>query len=88
MQCDCIKRTEDQVKEFVQPKINAPIQSVKMGNTAFVLEESGLRVAMYTPVYIKADARGYRSERGGQLDMHFSFCPFCGKPAKAEQVAA
>ncbi|MNV60497.1 hypothetical protein D3C71_1529620 [compost metagenome] len=88
MQCDCIKETEARIKEHVQPKIGAPIDSVKMGNIAFVVEGSALRVAMFAPVYIKADAKGYRSERGGQIDMHFSFCPFCGKPAKAEQAAA
>lgn len=87
MQCNCIKDTEERVREHMQPKISAPIESVKMGNTSFVLEGNGMRTSLFAPVYIKADVKGYRSQQGGEIHMHFSFCPFCGTPVTANETA-
>ncbi|MDF3851382.1 hypothetical protein [Achromobacter denitrificans] len=88
MQCECISRVEEDVKNHLQPQIKGPISSVKMGNVAFVIDGNTMDARLYIPIHVKADAPGYRSQDGKAVPMHVSFCPFCGKPAKAEQAAA
>lgn len=88
MQCECISRVEEEARAHLQPQIKGPINSVKMGNVAFVIDGSSMDSRLYVPLQVKADAPGYRSQHGKAVPMHVTFCPFCGVPAKAEQVAA
>lgn len=88
MQCECISRVEEEARAHLQPQIKGPINSVKMGNVAFVIDGSSMDSRLYIPLQVKADAPGYRSQDGKAVPMHLTFCPFCGMPAKAEQVTA
>lgn len=88
MQCECISRVEEEARAHLQPQIKGPINSVKMGNVAFVIDGSSMDARLYIPLQVKADAPGYRSQDGKAVPMHVTFCPFCGVRAKAEQVAA
>lgn len=81
MNCNCIKEVEAKVKEFHQPKVNAPIESVRCKNISFIFGEvSEIRIGI--PFRIKADAPGYRSQKGKEMMVHVSFCPFCGVDAR------
>ncbi|MNK99249.1 hypothetical protein D3C87_1196370 [compost metagenome] len=84
MNCNCITEIEGKVREHMQPQIKAPIDSVEVGNKAIVVEGGRGRMALYVPVFVKANAPRYRSQRGGEVHMHVSFCPFCGKAVKEQ----
>ncbi len=84
MNCNCINEVEAKVKEHHQPQVKAPIDSVRCTNISWVLSgEGGTFISI--PFSIKADAPGYRSEKGKQMMVHASYCPFCGVSAKKEK---
>lgn len=86
MQCNCIEEIEARVKEHVQPKIKVPIEAVKCQNISWVFG-NGAGTYISIPFGVKADATGYRSEKGKQFMVHASYCPFCGKPTKPKSEA-
>lgn len=87
MNCNCISEIEAKIKEHHQPRVKAPIESVRCRNIAYVLDEGG-GTFINIPFGIKADAPGYRSEKGKDFGVIVSYCPFCGKKAKTDKEAA
>ena len=87
MNCNCIEEIEAKVKEHHQPQVKAPIDSVRCQSISWVLSGTG-GTYISIPFGVKADAPGYRSEKGKQFMVHASYCPFCGKSAKPEAKAA
>ncbi len=87
MNCNCIEEIEAKIKEHHQPKVKAPIESVRCRNITYVLD--GPNPGMFPTISfgIKADATGYRSEKGKDFGVIVSYCPFCGKKAKADKEA-
>lgn len=83
MNCECIDDLQVKIKDLMQPKIKAPIKEVKPTGLAFVMSDTPY-TALTIPFSVKADAPGYRSEKGKEVPVHVSFCPFCGVSAKPQ----
>lgn len=88
MNCNCIEEIEAKIKELYQPKVKAPIESVRCRNIAYVMSGVGTGTYISIPFGIKADAPGYRSEKGKDFGVVVSYCPFCGTKAKTDKEAA
>lgn len=88
MNCNCIEEIEEKIKELHQPQVKASIESVRCRNITYVLSGVGAGTYISIPFGIKADAPGYRSEKGKDFGVIVSYCPFCGKKAKADKEAA
>ena len=87
MNCNCIEEIEAKIKELHQPQVKAPIESVRCRNITYVLSGVGAGTYISILVGIKADPPGYRSEKGKDLGVVVSYCPFCGTKAKADKEA-
>lgn len=81
MNCTCLNGIETKVREHVAKSIKGDIRAVECGNTAFVLGET-MRLSLFVPFYVKADAPGYRTRMGKAVPVHVSYCPFCGTSVK------
>ena len=82
MNCTCLKDLEDKLRDFLQPKIKGPIERIECGIVGFGLTEAGMETRLLIPFNVKADAPGYRGQKGKQTPVSASFCPFCGTSTK------
>ncbi|MCQ9615911.1 hypothetical protein L1889_03685 [Paenalcaligenes niemegkensis] len=74
---------EATVKDFHQPEVNAPIESVRCQNIMWTFGKGGGE-HIGIPFRVKADAVGYRSAKGKEFSVKASYCPFCGVSTKQE----
>jgi len=86
MNCNCVEDLQIKIKDLVHKKINAPINEVTCLGSSFVLSNPPY-MALAIPFSVRADAPGYRSQKGKLVPVHASFCPFCGVSAKPETEA-
>lgn len=85
MDCGCIKRLEGEIAEtsFVKAKAGDNIK-VECAATAFQMtDDMGLKLVVNIPFRVRGTGKGFTSEKGKELPVVASFCPFCGKPAAA-----
>ena len=77
MQCDCLCRVKEKVKEHVahQGVVNPRVHEQFLGIAMSTGE------AVINLVYsVHGDNRPYNTQKGKPLNMVAKFCPFCGKP--------
>ncbi|WP_322880315.1 hypothetical protein [Pandoraea sputorum] len=79
MNCDCIRTTEKAIAEKFSAEVGADIKATCMG-TGFLLSASGLDACIKTTFKLTGNAKGY--QRGKEINMIASFCPFCGTSTK------
>ena len=90
MDCGCIKRLEGEIAEapFVKAKAGDNIK-VECVATAFQMtNDMALKLVINIPFRVRGTGKGFTSEKGKELPVAASFCPFCGKSAKAAVVEA
>ena len=87
MNCNCIDELQTKIKDLMQPKIKGSIKEVRPTSLSYVMADPPY-TALAIPFTVKADAPGYRSEKGKEVPVHASFCPFCGVSAKPASKAA
>lgn len=75
MNCTCIQDSETEIAKHYTVELGVAA-TAKACNVAFGLSTLGDR--HYLPFAVKADATGYRSDKGKEVAMFFSYCPFCG----------
>lgn len=87
MNCECIKRLEGEIAQapFVVAKAGENIK-VTCAATAFQMtEDMGLKLVINIPFRVRGTARGFSGQKGKELPVVASYCPFCGvKTAKPE----
>ena len=77
MQCDCLSRVKENVKEHVakqgvvNPRVSEQFLGINLSNGEATVN------LVYT---IHGDNRPYNTQKGKPLNMVASFCPFCGNP--------
>lgn len=83
MNCGCIKRLEGEIAQapFVKAKAGDNIK-VTCAATGFQMtDDMNLKLVINIPFRIRGTAKGFTSEKGKEMPVVASFCPFCGKPA-------
>lgn len=90
MNCGCIKRLEGEIAKM--PALIAKAGDnirVTCAATAFQMtDEMDLKLVINIPFRVRGSAKGFTSEKGKEMPVVASFCPFCGTSAKAQQAAA
>lgn len=88
MNCNCVNVVEENIKDLHQPRVKAPIDSVLCQNISFVLGGPNSGSYISIPFRVKADAPGYRSEKGREFSVMASYCPFCGVSTRKQTGGA
>lgn len=86
MNCGCIKRLEREIAEapFVKAKAGENIK-VTCAATGFQMtDDMNLKLVINIPFRIRGTGKGFTSEKGKELPVVASYCPFCGKPSQEE----
>lgn len=79
MSCNCVNENSRKIAEYVGARlcIHPDDVTASPDGVAFTLgEKPGQRPFM--PYTVRANAPGYRSQKGKQVNMFFTFCPWCG----------
>lgn len=90
MNCGCVKRVERQLAEapFVKAKAGENIK-VSCAATGFQMtDDMDLRLVLSIPFRVRGTGKGFTSEKGKELPVVASFCPFCGQSTKAAKIGA
>ncbi|WP_353191374.1 hypothetical protein [Pandoraea pnomenusa] len=82
MNCDCISVTEKRIAEKFSAELGADIKATCMG-TGFLVRDNELAVCINTRFKLTGNAKGY--QRGKEINMIASYCPFCGKSTKPSE---
>jgi hypothetical protein len=83
MNCGCIKRLEGEIAQapFVKAKAGENI-TVTCAATGFQMtDDMDLKLVINIPFRIRGTGKGFTSEKGKEMPVVASYCPFCGKPA-------
>lgn len=89
MNCGCIKRLEGEIAEasFVKAKAGENIK-VECVATAFQMtKDLDLKLVINIPFRVRGTGRGFASEKGKEMPVVASFCPFCGVSTKTPAAA-
>jgi hypothetical protein len=89
MNCECIKRIEGELAEvpFVKEKAGENIK-VTCAATGFQLtDDMGLKLVINIPFRIRGTGKGFTSEKGKEMPVVASYCPFCGKSTSTPKPA-
>lgn len=74
--CNCIRENETKVAEHYTKQLGVPA-TAEVGNVALVFGKVTVE-RPFLPYRVKADRPGYKSAKGKEVSMFFTFCPFCG----------
>lgn len=85
MNCDCISATEKRIEEKFSAEVGADIKATCTDVGMFV-RGNALDACLYTRFKLTGNAKGY--QRGKEIKMIASFCPFCGTSTKPNEVKA
>ena len=90
MKCGCIKTVTENVRKSLEdrPELTGKITSVECNAVGIAIIGNSLLTTINIPFAIKADAPGFRSNKGKSMSMIASYCPFCGVSTKEEKPAA
>lgn len=81
MNCGCIKRLEGEIAQapFVKAKAGENIK-VTCSATGFQMtDDMDLKLVINIPFRIRGTGKGFTSEKGKEMPVVASYCPFCGK---------
>lgn len=84
MNCNCLTEMEEKVAAKFSAELVAPME-VHCQAVAYGLSDAGVRLWHKTEFKVTGSAKGYA--RGKLVPVMASFCPFCGKSAKAEDAS-
>lgn len=87
MNCNCVSNMEKKMAEYHKPLAGENAKAVCVA-TAFGLTDKGMHLAIVLPFRVEGDKKGFNSAKGKIVNMHASFCPFCGVSTKPEAAAA
>lgn len=79
MNCDCMNKYQDKIKEQYKEKLETDEVQVSIENWA--IEMSG-RMTLSVPFRVKADKPGFKAHKGRQVQFLVNYCPFCGESAQ------
>lgn len=77
MNCDCIKRTEESLCEFLKAEAGDDVKAECIG-TAFQITETSMIDILNIDFRITGSGKGYKSEKGKLMPVRCNYCPFCG----------
>lgn len=77
LQCKCLNEVEGKLRDHYRTLLGTDVE-ICAADAVFVLGNGG-GTALRQTFCIKADKPGYRSQKGKEVSMMASFCPFCGK---------
>jgi hypothetical protein len=85
MNCDCVNVTEKELAKFMQQQAGDNATAT-CGIVGFSLGSS-LALTLSIPFRVKGSKKGYTSERGKEVIVVASYCPFCGVSTKKPEVS-
>jgi len=89
MNCGCIKRLEGEIAQapFVKAKAGDNIEVTCAATGFHLTDDNGMDLVINIPFRVRGTGKGFTSEKGKELPVVASFCPFCGASAKAAAPA-
>lgn len=84
MQCKCIDEITAKLKQHAVEKLGAINPSLSMNNLGINFNTGEGVISL--PFTIRAENKPFNTLKGKSINMVASFCPFCGKSAKAVPV--
>jgi hypothetical protein len=86
MNCDCISTVEKNLAEHMVPKAGENAKAT-CGIVGFSLGTT-LAITLSIPFRVKGSNKGYTSERGKEVIVVASYCPFCGVSTKTPEAVS
>lgn len=87
MSCDCLEKvTADVARLASDPKKAGAGATAECASVAMCF---GTKVSLdlYIPFNVKGPNVGYRSQKGKEIPVFATYCPFCGKKIKEDANA-
>ena len=81
MKCDCLKVVSGKLAEHMKSKAGNDAEAVAK-NTALMLTPESLESVLQIPFRIKGSKKGFTRERGKEMGVNASYCPFCARSTK------
>jgi hypothetical protein len=76
MACNCVRENEARIAEHYSKQLGVPAKA-EAKNVAIVFGQ-GMSERAFLPYAVKADKPGFKSAKGKEISMLFTFCPWCG----------
>lgn len=86
MKCDCINEIERQLADHMKPKAGADAEARAQNMALLITDDMELKSALQIPFRVKGSGKGFASERGKEVPVTASCCPFCGRSTKRYEV--
>jgi hypothetical protein len=88
MSCNCVRDNEERIAEHYTKVLGVPATATVKNIAWGIGGDGGITEAAYLPYLVKADKPGFKSAKGKEVSMFFSFCPFCGVSLKEMEEQA
>jgi len=80
MTCNCVRDNESRLGDHYSEQLG--VHATAEAKNMAIVFGAAVSEKPYMPYAIRADKPGFKSAKGKEIHMFFSFCPFCGVSLK------
>jgi hypothetical protein len=82
MNCNCISETAKRVAELMREKAGVDAEATCLGQGIVFASPSYSILSI--PFRVRGSKKGFTSEKGKEVTVAASYCPFCGEKCRTE----
>ena len=88
MNCDCIRKTEEIIADHFRTQAGDDV-TVRIKGRAIGIDKETMKLTdqFNLSAFVKGSKKGFTSQKGKEVFIACSYCPFCGKPTAQNREA-